>query len=157
MRRVATVGVFGRDQRAVGGRNAHTAADDPRPSPLATTYEYERHGAAVFMVTEPLCGWREAVGGDQRTAIDFAYLIKHLVDMHFADVEQIVLVMNQLNIYTPGSLDSPHSQPGHPCRRGQRLGTRPKRQPVRHRLAVHTRSSPHQTQAPVPGDTAMTN
>ncbi len=29
---------------------------------------------------------------------------KHLVGVHFRDVEQIVLVMDQLNIHTPGSL-----------------------------------------------------
>jgi hypothetical protein len=68
-------------------------------------YEYERHGvASVFMLTEPLRGWREVVVGDHRTAIDFAHVIKHLVDVHFSDVEQVVLVMDQLNIHTPGSL-----------------------------------------------------
>ncbi len=73
--------------------------------PARYDYEYERHGvAAVFMITEPLRGWREVAVGDQRTAIDFAHVIKHLVDVHFADVEQIVLVMDQLNIHTPGSL-----------------------------------------------------
>ena len=73
--------------------------------PARYDYEYERHGvAAVFMITEPLRGWREVVVGSQRTAIDFAHVIKHLVDVHFSDVEQIVLVMDQLNIHTPGSL-----------------------------------------------------
>jgi DDE superfamily endonuclease len=73
--------------------------------PARYDYEYERHGvAAVFMITEPSRGWREVVVGDQRTAIDFAHVIKHLVDVHFRDVEQIVLVMDQLNIHTPGSL-----------------------------------------------------
>ena len=33
-----------------------------------------------------------------------AHHFEHLVDVHFTDVEQIVLVMDQLNIHTPGSL-----------------------------------------------------
>ena len=73
--------------------------------PTRYDYEYERHGvASVFMITEPLRGWREVVVGDHRTAIDFAHVVKHLVDVHFRDVEQVVLVMDHLNIHTPGSL-----------------------------------------------------
>ena len=73
--------------------------------PARYDYEYERNGvAAVFMLTEPLRGWREVVVGDHRTAIDFADVIKHLVDVHFPEVEQIALVMDQLNTHTPGSL-----------------------------------------------------
>jgi len=73
--------------------------------PARFDYEYERNGvAAMFMITEPLQGWREVVVGDHRTAIEFAHVIKHLVDVHFAHVEQIVLVMDQLNVDTPGSL-----------------------------------------------------
>ena len=73
--------------------------------PARYDYEYERNGVAtVFMLTEPLRGWREVVVGDHRTAVDFAHVIQHLVDVHFPDVEQIVLVMDQLNTHTPGSL-----------------------------------------------------
>jgi hypothetical protein len=86
-------------------------AETRTPLPLAPgqparyDYEYERNGVAnLFMITEPLRGWREVVVGDHRTAIDFAQVIQHLVDVHFADVDQIVLVMDQLNTHTPGSL-----------------------------------------------------
>jgi DDE superfamily endonuclease len=73
--------------------------------PARYDYEYARNGvSAVFMLTEPLRGWREVVVGDHRTAVDFAHVIQHLVDVHFSDVEQIVLVMDQLNTHTPGSL-----------------------------------------------------
>jgi len=91
-------------------------AETRTPLPLAPAqparndYEYERHGvAAVFMITQPLRGWREVVVGNHRTALDFAQVVKHLVDVHFPDVEQIVLVMDQLNIHTPGSLDEAFS------------------------------------------------
>jgi DDE superfamily endonuclease len=86
-------------------------AETRKPLPMAPgqparyDYEYERNGVAnLFMITEPLRGWREVVVGDHRTAIDFAQVVKHLVDVHFADVEQIVLVLDQLNTHTPGSL-----------------------------------------------------
>jgi uncharacterized protein YfdQ (DUF2303 family) len=42
---------------------------------------------------------------DQRTAIDFAQVVKHLVDVHYVDAERIVLVMDNLTTHTPGSLD----------------------------------------------------
>jgi hypothetical protein len=46
--------------------------------PLRYDYEYERNGVcALFMLNEPLRGWREVVAGDQRTAIDWALVVKH--------------------------------------------------------------------------------
>lgn len=63
-------------------------------------YEYVRNGVcAMFIVTKPLRGWREVVVGDQRTAIDFAHVVKHLVDVHYPDAERIVLVMDNLNTH----------------------------------------------------------
>jgi len=73
--------------------------------PARYDFEYERHGVcALFMVNEPLRGWREVVVGKQRTAIDWAQVVKHLVDVHYPDAERIVLVMDNLNSHTPGSL-----------------------------------------------------
>ncbi|MBV9174478.1 MAG: IS630 family transposase [Chloroflexi bacterium] len=73
--------------------------------PARFDYEYERNGVcALFMLNEPIRGWREVVVGDQRTAVDFAHVIKHLVDVHYVDAEKIVLVMDNLNTHTPGSL-----------------------------------------------------
>jgi DDE superfamily endonuclease len=73
--------------------------------PARFDYEYERNGVcALFMLNEPLRGWREVVVADQRTAIDFAHVIKHLVDVHYPHAERIVLVMDNLNTHTPGSL-----------------------------------------------------
>jgi hypothetical protein len=73
--------------------------------PACYDFEYERNGVcALFMLNEPLRGWREVVVADQRTAIDWANVVKHLVDVHYPDAEQIVLVMDNLNTHTPGSL-----------------------------------------------------
>jgi DDE superfamily endonuclease len=56
------------------------------------------------MLNEPLPGWREVVVADQRTAVDFAQVIKHLVDVHHPHADKIVLVMDNLNTHTPGPL-----------------------------------------------------
>jgi DDE superfamily endonuclease len=73
--------------------------------PRRYDYEYERHGqCALFMLNEPLRGWREVILGDHRRSLEWAQVIKHLVDVHYPDAERIVLVMDQLNTHTPGSL-----------------------------------------------------
>ena len=73
--------------------------------PARYDYEDERHGqCALFLLNEPLRGWREVVVGDHRRAVEWAHVIKHLVDVHYPDAEQIVLVMDNLNTHTPASL-----------------------------------------------------
>lgn len=67
--------------------------------------EYVRGGVAnLFLVTEPLQGWRAVQVSRQRTRLDFAQVIKQLVDVHYPDTERIVLVMDQLNTHSPASL-----------------------------------------------------
>jgi len=67
--------------------------------------EYAREGVVnCFLVTEPLRGWRQVRVSTQRTRLDFAQCIQHLVDIHYPDAERIVLVMDQLNTHSPASL-----------------------------------------------------
>jgi DDE superfamily endonuclease len=67
--------------------------------------EYERRGTAtLFLFTAPLLGWREVKVTDHRTRIDFAHVIRELVDVHFPDAERITLVLDNLNIHEPASL-----------------------------------------------------
>ncbi len=67
--------------------------------------EYARGGIAqLFVVTEPLRGWRHVTVGAQRTRREFAHCVQELVDVHYPDAERIVLVMDQLNIHTTASL-----------------------------------------------------
>jgi hypothetical protein len=40
----------------------------------------------------------------QRTAVDFAYCMRDLVDVHFPEAEVVRVVMDNLNTHTPGSL-----------------------------------------------------
>jgi hypothetical protein len=68
-------------------------------------YEYERHGVCnLFVVCEPLRGWRHVTCSARRTRIDWAYCIKDLVDICYPDAEVIVLVHGNLNTHTPASL-----------------------------------------------------
>ena len=66
---------------------------------------YQRHGVCnLFLCCEPLRGWRHVKVTARRTKLDFAELIRELVDIHYPEAEKIVLVMDNLNTHTPGSL-----------------------------------------------------
>ena len=77
----------------------------PKPGKLAKfDYEYERNGVSnLFMLFAPLAGWRHVKVTDRHTKIDWAVLIKELVDVHFPD-KRIILVMDNLNTHKLGSL-----------------------------------------------------
>ena len=73
--------------------------------PAREDYEYQRGGVCnLFLVCEPLAGWRQVTVSDRRTRIDWAHCIKELVDVHYPDAERIVLVQDNLNTHTPASL-----------------------------------------------------
>jgi hypothetical protein len=66
---------------------------------------YRREGTCnLFVCCEPLRGWRHLQVTDRRTKVDWAHFIQQLVDVHYPDAEKIVLVMDNLNTHTPGSL-----------------------------------------------------
>ena len=73
--------------------------------PVRQDSEYKRNGTVnLFMVCAPLLGWRHVAVTDRRTGIDFAQVIKRLVDEQFPDADKIVLVLDNLNTHTPASL-----------------------------------------------------
>jgi hypothetical protein len=73
--------------------------------PQRRDYEYERGGVVnLFMFLEPLQGRRWVDVTERRTKTDWAHQIKELVDEHYPEAEQIVLVMDNLNTHTPASL-----------------------------------------------------
>lgn len=73
--------------------------------PARYDYEYRRCGVAnVFVVFEPLLGWRWAKVTERRTARDFAELIRELVEEIHEDAERVVLVVDNLNTHGPGCL-----------------------------------------------------
>jgi len=85
---------------------------EPRPAwpvrpgqPQRIDAEYERGGVKnLFLLCEPLAGWRHVAVTERRTKHDFAEQIKQLVDVYYPQAERIVLVMDNLNTHTPGAL-----------------------------------------------------
>jgi DDE superfamily endonuclease len=78
----------------------------PEPGqPERFDYEYIRNGTAnLFLVTEPLAGWRYVAVTERRTAVDFARLLQWLADDLLARAKKIVLVMDNLNTHKMASL-----------------------------------------------------
>jgi hypothetical protein len=78
----------------------------PAPgSPAKQDYEYTRHGTAnLFMISEPLVGWRAVHVTERRTAVDFAEVVRWLVEEVHEEAEKVVLVMDNLNTHKLASL-----------------------------------------------------
>jgi len=76
-----------------------------RGQPARVDYEYRRAGTAnLFMLFAPLEGWRHVEVTAQRTAIDYAHILKDLADTHFPAASKIVLVQDNLNTHRQASL-----------------------------------------------------
>ena len=68
-------------------------------------YEYQRNGVSnLFMLFAPLEGWRRVEVTDRRTKVDWAWVVRKLVDEDYPDKDRIVLVMDNLNTHHPASL-----------------------------------------------------
>jgi transposase len=68
-------------------------------------YEYQREGSCnLFMMFQPLKGWRHVKVTDRRTKLDFAQCMKQLVDLHFPEATCIRVVLDNLNTHTFGAL-----------------------------------------------------
>jgi len=68
-------------------------------------YEYERNGTAEnFMFTEPLGSWRKVNVREHRTAIDWAYEIRDLLNEDYPEAEKVILVCDNLNTHKIASL-----------------------------------------------------
>jgi hypothetical protein len=73
--------------------------------PARQDYEYTREGVCnLFVVSEPLVGRRHVTVSDRRTRLDYAHVIKDLVDVQYPEAEVIVLVQDNLNTHTPAAL-----------------------------------------------------
>ena len=67
--------------------------------------EYVRHGTcSIFVWVEPLAGRRRVDARPRRTRIDWAHEVDHLLTIDYPDAERVVLVMDNLNTHTLGSL-----------------------------------------------------
>lgn len=73
--------------------------------PELLDYEYERNGTAnIFMIFEALAGKRETIVTEQRTAFDFAQVLRYTSDVLYPYAEKIILVTDNLNTHTTASL-----------------------------------------------------
>jgi hypothetical protein len=68
-------------------------------------YEYRRNGTGnVFMMVEPLAGWRHVAATERRTTVDFAHQMKWLVDEGYPDAKVVRVVLDNLNTHKLASL-----------------------------------------------------
>lgn len=68
-------------------------------------YEYRREGTCnLFLFFSPDTAWREVKVTHRRTALDFAYCMRELVDVYFPEAEVVRVVLDNLNTHTPASL-----------------------------------------------------
>lgn len=77
----------------------------PQGHPELRDSEYERHGTAnLFVMVEPLAGWRHVAVTAQRTKHDYAECLRYLVEERYPKAERIYLVQDNLNTHTAGAL-----------------------------------------------------
>ena len=55
------------------------------------------------MFTEPLTGWREVRVREQRTKVDWAIEMEHLLTTRYKDASKVILVCDNLNTHTRGA------------------------------------------------------
>jgi hypothetical protein len=72
--------------------------------PLRYDAEYERRGTCnIFMLCEPLRGYRHVRVTQQRTRVDWAFAQRDLLEEKYPTVARVVLVMDNLNTHSPAS------------------------------------------------------
>jgi DDE superfamily endonuclease len=73
--------------------------------PERVDYEYERVGTAnLFVMVEPLTGFRHVEVTERRTAIDYAQRLKWLADVRYPNAQKIRLVQDNLNTHRLANL-----------------------------------------------------
>lgn len=73
--------------------------------PACHDHEYVREGVSnLFMFFEPLTGTRQVTVTERRTRHDWAHAVQVLLDERYPDAEKVILVMDNLNTHSPGSL-----------------------------------------------------
>jgi DDE superfamily endonuclease len=86
-------------------RESQPPVPGPQGHPERRDYEYERHGTAnLFVMVEPLAGWRHVAVTAQRTKQDYAECLRYLVEERYRDAEKVYLVQDNLNTHTAGAL-----------------------------------------------------
>ena len=90
-------------KQLIGAVAAPVPAEPGQPERI--DYEYVRNGTAnLFLISEPLIGWRHVEVTERRTAKDFAEVVRWLVEEVHPEAEKIVLVLDNLNTHKLASL-----------------------------------------------------
>jgi len=106
-------------KQLVGEVRSPVPAEPGRPERF--DFEYVRNGTAnLFMISEPLVGWRAVRVTERRTAVDFAEVVRWLVEDVYPEAEQVVLVLDNLNTHKLASLYEAF-EPGRARRIAERL------------------------------------
>jgi DDE superfamily endonuclease len=85
-------------------RETRTPVPATSGRPERVDSEYERNGTAnLFLAFEPLAGRRRVTVTDRRTKVDFARVVRALVDEQYPQAETVVLVMDNPNTHKPSS------------------------------------------------------
>lgn len=78
--------------------------------PERIDYEYKRSGTCnLFVMVQPLAGWRHVEVTERRTSEDFAHQMKALVDERLPDAQMIRVVLDNLNTHSPAALYQTYS------------------------------------------------
>jgi hypothetical protein len=73
--------------------------------PARMDYEYERLGVCnLFLLCEPLRGWRHVKVTSRRTRQDWAGCMQELVDVHFPTARKVLVVEDNLSTHDGASL-----------------------------------------------------
>jgi len=78
----------------------------PEPGkPWREDYTYKRNGTCnLFVIFCPGLGWRHVEVTGQRTALDYAEILRKIVDEYFPQAERILIVQDNLNTHNGASL-----------------------------------------------------
>jgi hypothetical protein len=92
-----------------GSKELRAHARPPLPPasgrPARVDYEYQRRGTAnLFLWCEPLRGRRHVRVTERRTRVDWAHAVRELLEGYYPEAERVILVQDNLNTHTPGSL-----------------------------------------------------
>ena len=75
-----------------------------RGRPKREDYHYERNGVCNLLIAfEPLTGFRYVQITDRRTKKEYAHFLSEIYQTHYAHVERIILVQDNLNTHTPAA------------------------------------------------------
>jgi hypothetical protein len=86
-----------------------TEVCQPLPCRPGQPYRYEAHYrregvCQLFLLFEPLTGWRHMAVRDHQGALDWAAVIAELLEVYYPKAPKVRLVLDNLNTHAGGSL-----------------------------------------------------